>query len=315
MGKMAPPASHRPLVGIGWMVATGPLFVGVAMVVKHLGDALPPPQAAFLRYALGLVFFLPMMPAIAREVAAPRPLALYTLRGALHGLGVIGWFYAMTQITLAEVTALGYLNPVMVTVGAALLLGERLALRRTLAVVAALAGVLVILRPGLRAVEAGHLVMLVTATCFAGSYLLAKPLSARAPPEVIVAMLSVVVTVVLAPFAAASWVTPRPADLAWLMLVAAFATGGHYAMTRAFRAAPISATQPVIFLQLVWATAMGALVFGEAVDPFVVAGGTIIVAAVSFIAWREAVLRRRVSAGTAANEPAGPPPAQGPSAR
>jgi len=298
-------ASHgqRPLAGMGWMVLTGLLFVGVTATVKHLGTVMPAPEAAFLRYALGLIFFLPMAPAIRREMRRPGVLAPYALRGLAHGLGVIGWFYAMTEITLAEVTALGYLNPVVVTLGAALFLGERLALRRTLAVLAALAGVIVILRPGLRALGPGHLAMLLTATCFAASYLMAKPLAGRARPEVIVAMLSVVVTIVLAPVAAAVWVTPRGADLAWLLLVAAFATAGHFTMTLALRAAPLGATQPVIFLQLVWATLMGALAFGEPVDPFVIAGGTMIVAAVSFIAWREAMLRR----GRADAAPAAPP--------
>jgi drug/metabolite transporter (DMT)-like permease len=85
-------------------------------------------------------------------------------------------------------------------------------------------------------------------------------------------------------------------QLGWLVGVAAFATAGHYAMTRAFAAAPLSVTQPVTFLQLVWATILGATVFGEAVDPFVLAGGGMIIAAVSFMTWREAVLRRRVTA-------------------
>ena len=95
------------------------------------------------------------------------------------------------------------------------------------------------------------------------------------------------VTLVLAPFAAAVWVRPAAGDVALLLLVAAFATGGHYAMTRAFRLAPMAVTQPVTFLQLVWANLVGALVFAEPVDIWVVAGGGVILAAVSFIAWRE----------------------------
>ena len=66
-------------------------------------------------------------------------------------------------------------------------------------------------------------------------------------------------------------------------------------MTLAFREAPLAVTQPVTFLQLVWAVIVGAVFFGEGVDPFVVLGGTVIVAAVSFIAWREAVIRRRMA--------------------
>ena len=64
-------------------------------------------------------------------------------------------------------------------------------------------------------------------------------------------------------------------------------------MTLAFAAAPVTVTQPVTFLQLVWAVLLGALVFAEPVDIWVVFGGVLILASVSFITWREAVLNRR----------------------
>jgi drug/metabolite transporter (DMT)-like permease len=108
-----------------------------------------------------------------------------------------------------------------------------------------------------------------------------------------VAMLSITVTVGLAPFAFAVWVTPTWAEVGWLFLVAFFATAGHYTMTLAFRAAPLTVTQPVTFLQLVWASLLGALVFAEPVDRWVVLGGAIIMASVMFITWRESVLRRQ----------------------
>jgi drug/metabolite transporter (DMT)-like permease len=77
------------------------------------------------------------------------------------------------------------------------------------------------------------------------------------------------------------------------MGVATLATGGHYTMTLAFRDAPLAVTQPVTFLQLVWAVALGMIFFQEPFDPFVILGGTVIVSAVSFISWRESVLKRR----------------------
>jgi drug/metabolite transporter (DMT)-like permease len=63
-------------------------------------------------------------------------------------------------------------------------------------------------------------------------------------------------------------------------------------MSRAFALAPVAVTQPVVFLQLVWATLLGWYVFDEAVDPFVILGGAVIVASVSYITWREAKLRK-----------------------
>ncbi|WP_372886967.1 EamA family transporter, partial [Shimia sp.] len=89
------------------------------------------------------------------------------------------------------------------------------------------------------------------------------------------------------------WVTPTAWDLAILFAVACFATAGHYTMTLAFAAAPITVTQPVSFLQLVWAVLLGWLVFEESLDLWVVVGGLVIICAISFITWREAVLKRR----------------------
>ncbi|MDG4647474.1 DMT family transporter [Roseibacterium sp. SDUM158017] len=290
----------RPVIGVFWMLVTGLCFVAVTATVKMVGDDVPAAQAAFLRYVLGLVFLVPMIPAMRAATLTPRVLKLFGLRGAAHALGVISWFYAMTRIPIAEVTAMNYLNPVYVTVLAVIVLGERISARRIGAVVLALIGALVILRPGFRELDPGHFAMLFTAASFAVGYLLAKILADEVPAPAVVFMLSVTVTLALAPFAYAVWVPVGWGDLGWLFLTAVFATGGHLTMTLAFRAAPLTVTQPVTFLQLVWATALGALVFAEPVDVFVILGGAMIIASVSYIALREAQLRRRVAAAGSA---------------
>ena len=278
-----------------WMLLTGLCFVAVTGIVKYVGSNVPAAQAAFLRYVLGLVFLLPMIRPIIAARLTRRQLGLFTLRGLVHSGAVILWFFAMTQIPIAEVTAMNYLNPVYVTLAAALFLGEALPPRRLAAVGFALLGAIVILRPGIRAIEPGHIAMLFTALGFAASYLIAKIVSGEVSAAVVVGMLSVTVTIGLAPFAWAVWVTPTLSDLGWLFLVACFATAGHYTMTLAFAAAPLTVTQPVTFLQLVWAVTLGWAVFGEAVDGWVILGGAIIMASVTFITWREALARRKIT--------------------
>jgi drug/metabolite transporter (DMT)-like permease len=275
------------------MLLTGVCFVAVTALVKVLGQRIPAPEAAFLRYLLGMVFLLPMLGALRRTRFTRHLHLLFFGRGMLHAIGVMLWFFAMTRIPIAEVTALNYLSPVYVTIGAALFLGERLALRRVMAVAAALIGAVIILRPGFRDINSGHMAMLIAAVVFGGSYLLAKYSVGKSNPVSVVAMLSVWVTIALAPFAVAVWVTPTLAELAILFGVACFATAGHYTMTLAFDAAPVTVTQPVTFLQLVWAVLLGALVFGEGLDIWVVAGGSLILGAITFITWREAVVRRK----------------------
>lgn len=282
---------NRPVAGVIWMLITGLMFVAVTAIVKHVGSELPAAQSAFLRYLLGLVFLIPMIGPIRRAKLTTRALKLFGFRGVVHTLGVTLWFYAMTQISIAEVTAMNYLSPVYVTIGAAFFLGEKLALRRIMAVAVALLGAMVILRPGFRELSPGHFAMLITAVMFAGSYLTAKVMADEVSPAVVVGMLSIMVTIGLAPLAAWVWVTPTLTQLGWMFLLACFATAGHYTMTLAFQAAPVAVTQPVTFLQLFWAVLLGALVFDEGLDGWVIFGGVIILASVSFITWREAVLK------------------------
>ncbi|WP_189680387.1 DMT family transporter [Seohaeicola zhoushanensis] len=290
---MSETVPSRPLVGILWMLFAGICFVGVNALVKILGSRIPAPESAFLRYLIGLVFLLPLV----RQMASVRiDRLLWTQfigRGMFHSLGVMLWFYAMTQISLADVTAINYLTPVYITIGAAIFLGERLAIRRILAIFVALIGAAIILRPGFREIGVGHWAMMLAALIFAGSYILAKIVVDKAKPALVMGMLSLWVSVGLAPFAIAVWVPPTMNEILLLAGVAVCATIGHYAMTLAFAAAPMALTQPVTFLQLVWATLLGALFFHEAIDPFVIGGGLLILASVTFISWREAMLNRR----------------------
>lgn len=288
-------ASQHPVTGVFWMLVTGVMFVAVTAVVKFVGDALPAAEAAFLRYLLGLVFLIPMIGAMRSAKFTPRLWKIFGFRGVVHTLGVTLWFYAMTRISITEVTAMNYLAPIYITLGAALFLGERLALRRIVAIAVAFVGALIILRPGFRELNDGHFAMIFTAIMFAGSYLSAKIMADEVSPAVVVGMLSVTVTIGLAPLAWMVWVTPTLAQMGWMFLVAIFATAGHYTMTLAFRSAPLTVTQPVTFLQLVWATLLGWSVFNEGVDIFVVLGGALIMASVAFITWREAVLRRQTT--------------------
>lgn len=282
----------KPLVGVGWMILTGFLFVAVTAVVKHGAQNLPAPQSAFLRYAIGLIFVLPMIKPMLDAHLTNRQLRLFCIRGAAHTIGVILWFFAMTRITIAEVTAMNYMTPVYVTLGAALVLSERVAARRLIAVFVAFVGALIVLRPGMRELGDGHFAMIGTALFFSVSYLTAKMMSDEVPASVVVGMLSITVTIGLAPFAFAVWQPPTAAEVGWMAVIAVLATAGHYTMTLAFAAAPVSVTQPITFLQLIWSVAIGALLFSEPIDNWVIFGGLVIIASTTFIAIREAMLRR-----------------------
>ena len=90
----------------------------------------------------------------------------------------------------------------------------------------------------------------------------------------------------------AVWIPPTWTEIGLLFAVASLATAGHCTMTLPFASAPLTVTQPVTFLQLIWAVLIGYFAFDEAVDAWVMLGGFVILGSVSFITWREAVLKR-----------------------
>ena len=278
--------------GMAWMLASTLLFVGVTGTVRHLGSDMSAPQAAFIRYAFGIMLLAPFLLKIkARDVITPR-MGLHAVRGFVHGFSVMLWFFAMARIPIAEVTALGYTTPIFITVGAAIFLGERFRVRRLIAVLIGVFGTLVIVRPGFVTIELGTLAQLAAAPLFAASALVSKKLTETEPSEVIIALMSLFVTLTLMPFAIATWRTPTVEELAWLFATATLATLGHYTMTRAYQAAEIAVTQPLSFLQLVWAVLLGYYVFAETPDVWTIAGSIVIVASATYIAHREARLSR-----------------------
>ena len=286
------------LHGILWMGLSGLLFVGVTGVVRYLGADMPPIQSSFIRYVFGLILLIPLI--IKMEMKWPRgkKLVLFSARGIAHAMAVSLWFYAMARIPITDVIAIGYTAPIYVTIGAALFLGERLRLHRVLAIVAGFIGTLVILRPGLVEIQIGALAQIAAAPIFATSFLLAKVLTRDEKPIVIVVMLTVFCTAALAPGAIWQWQTPTMSQLFWLAVVALFATLGHFAQTKAYQSAPITATQPVWFLQLVWGALLGYFVFNEGIDPYVLAGAGIIITAVTYISHRESRREAKIKNST-----------------
>ena len=275
------------------MLVTGVLFVMVTGIVRHLGSDLPAVEAAFIRYAIGIVLIFPFLMGTLRTNLIPRRLGLHVLRGAVHGGGVMLWFFAMARIPIAEVTAIGFTAPLFATIGAAMFLGERLRARRITAVLVGFLGTLIILRPGIEAIHIGALAQLAAGPLLACSLIVGKKLTETQPASTIVAWLSVLVTLVLLPPAMAVWRAPALEEIAWLTATAACATAGNYTLIRSMSLAELSLLQPFSFLQLVWASLLGQVVFAEEPDAWTWIGGAIIVAAATYIAHREALARRR----------------------
>jgi len=284
---------NSTLQGVCWMVLATLLFVAMTSIIRYLGSSIPSLEAAFIRYLFGTLMVLPFIIRHWPKSMSPLTIKLYTSRSIIHTIGVGLWFYAMARIPVAEVTAIGYAAPIFTAIGAALFLGEKMRTRRIVGILFGFIGTLIILRPGFQELNLGQIAQLCATPMFAASFLIAKKLTDTESSIMIVGMLSLGCTIVLLPGAIIQWQTPTFHEFAWLMLTAFFATAGHYAMTRALKAAPITLTQPIGFLQLIWAIIIGYFLFDEGLDKFVLLGGAVVVGATTYISHRELQAARR----------------------
>ena len=286
---------NQSIVGIMWMVLTTILFVAVTATVRYLEGEVPAPQAAFLRYAIGTMLLIPSLISLIKVKPNKSLMNKFLLRGLVHSFGVTLWFYAMSVMPVAEVTAIGFLTYIFVSIGACLFFKEKLHKHRMTAVIISFIGALIILRPGFKVIESGQFAMLMATIVFTASYLIAKIVSKERTSAEIVAMLSVFTTIFLIPSAIYSWEPISLKALLILAFTALIATIGHITMTQAIKAAPMVVTQPILFLQLVWASMIGFFLFDEQFDLYVIIGGTVIMICVCYVSYREHVLGKKIT--------------------
>ena len=286
---------NQSLVGILWMVITTILFVGVTASVRFLDGEVPAPQAAFLRYLIGTLLLTPALISLIKVKPNKPLMKKFVLRGFVHSFGVTMWFYAMSVMPVAEVTAIGFLTYIFVSIGACLFLNEKLHKHRLTAIIISFIGALIILRPGFKEIGNGQIGMLIATIVFTLSYLIAKIVSKEKSSAEIVAMLSLFTTIFLIPTAIYSWEPLSIKALIVLTFTAVIATLGHITMTKAIKSAPMVVTQPILFLQLVWASMVGLFIFDENFDPFVISGGTVIMICVCYVSYREHKLGKKIT--------------------
>ena len=284
-----------PVQGMAWMVLGGVLFSFLNAIARELTLHLDVYQSQFLRYLFGLLFILPWVWREGWRAYMPVNMVGQFWRGGVHTLGLILWFTALPKIPLADVTAIGFTGPIFIMLGAAWFLGEPMRKDRWIAAVVGFAGVLVVVLPKMSG-EGGwfNLVMLASSPVFAASFLITKALTRYEKAGVIVLWQALTVTILSLPMALPNW--QAPTLMQWLGFAATGVLGtlAHYCLTRAFALADISATQSLRFLDLVWASLLGWLVFGDVPSQWTWAGALVILGATVWIARRES--RRKITA-------------------
>ena len=279
-------------VARGFVIAivAGFLFTGLNGSVKELAQEMPPQLVSWGRWLAGIAVILPIM--LWQDGVAglsTRNLKFHVFRGLFHFGGYGLWYEAVVWLPLATMAALGFTGPIFVTVGAVLFLGEKVRARRWIAVAIGFAGMLVIVRPGLVPMNPGVWMMLAAVPLMAGSNLVAKAVSSRERPALIVFWQSVVAALCFTPFGLWFWQTPTGPQLLLFAAAGFCGTLGYFFITWSYRLLDISALQPITFLGIVWAALMDVLVWGKTSDLWTFVGAAIIVASTSYIAHREAL--------------------------
>ncbi len=270
-------------------ILSGIFFTFLNGSVKELVTELPPLFVAWGRWIGGIVLIAPYMLWRA-GIAGMRTqdFKLHAFRGLFHTSGYGLWYEAVVWLPLATVAALGFTGPIFVTLGAVLFLHEKVHWRRWVAVAVGFLGMLVIVRPGLGSVNPGILMMLGAVPLIAGSNLVAKVVSGRDKPAVVVLWQSIVGAICFTPLGLWFWQTPSPEQLLLFLSAGFFGTVGYFFITWGYRLLDISALQPITFLGIVWAALMDVAVWGKTSDIWTFVGAAIIVAATTYIAHREA---------------------------
>lgn len=280
------PATVRALL---WTTAAGFAFSLLNTFMRVLAIELGTYQTQFLRYAFGLFVMLPLMLRAGLAAYRPNNITSQFTRGAVHTVGLYIWFAAIPYLTIADTTAIAFTTPIFIMLGAAWMFRERMRWERGVAAAIGFAGVMIVVAPKLTGAAGGWtLVMLASAPIFALSFLMTKQLTRSERTTVIVAWQSISISLLSLPMAALHW--QWPTAMQWLSFLACGLLGsvGHYMLTRSFSIADISATQSVRFLDLVWATMLGWMVFGDLPSQSTLIGGAVICASTLWIAQREA---------------------------
>ena len=260
-----------------WMALSISSFLAMSVAGRATTAELNVFQVLELRSVIGFFILLPLVLASGGFAAmrTQRPLA-HIARNVVHYTGQAAWLYALTLIPLAVLISIEFTTPIWTAILAVTFLGERLSRPKLMAVVLGLIGVVVIVRPGVNAVDPGHLVVLGAAVCFGISLVLVKSLTRTdSVVRIIFWMLIIQSALGLIP-AVYVWRTPSLELWPWILLIAFTGMSSHFCMARALTYADATVISPMDFLRVPLSALVGWLLYHEQIDVFT-AGGALLI--------------------------------------
>lgn len=283
------------------MMAAGVIMIpGIDAIAKHLSATLSPGQIAASRFLFQLVFLLPVILITGRKLLSGHPI-LNALRGALIALATLLFFWGLKYLPLADAISIFFVEPLVLTLIAALFLGERVGWRRLTAIGVGFIGALLVIRPSFQTIGLPAFLPLGAACSFAVYLALTRRVAAI--DDVLTMQLWAGIFGLLTlgtallfgdlarvPVLDATW----PSTYEWSMLAAlgAIATSGHLLIVGAFRRASPSILAPFQYLEILGATLLGVLIFGDFPGLATWTGIAIIVGSGLYVFHRERRLAR-----------------------
>lgn len=281
--------------GILFMMAAIFLFTVMDATAKALSQRVDVVMTLWARYTgQTLVVFLLVLPRLRTVLRTNYPW-LQALRSIFLLLATTFFFFGISFIGLAEATAIIDLHPVLLTLGAAVILKEPFGLRRGLAIAAALLGALVIIRPGTAVFSPYAILPLMAAIMFAAYALTTRFVGRDEDAWTSLLYTAAVGTVILSVVVPFFWVTPDATALSMMVVIGVIGAVGQLMLIRALMTAEAGVVAPFAYVGLIFATLWGFLFFGEIPDAATFVGAGIIVAAGIYVWYRETRLARGAS--------------------
>jgi len=256
-------------------------------LVRFVSEVLPPFQIAFFRNVFGLAFLLPLLMRSRFAILRTKQIGLHALRGVINMAAMLMFFTALSISPIAKVTALGFTAPIFMAILAVLVLGERFRIYRWSAIFLGFVGMLIILRPGLVAIDTGALLVTGSAALWAVAMIIIKIQSRTESSLTIVAYMGIFLGVFSIAPALWVWQPFGLKTLGLMVLIGLFGSIAQMAISQSLKETDPTALMPFDFLKLIWTAMIGAWFFAEIPDIYTWIGATVIFLSGLFIAFRE----------------------------
>ena len=287
-------------LGMGLMAVTMLAAPGMDALAKVLTATLSPGQVTWGRFAFQTLVLLPFMLAAGQRIRTAQA-RIHAARGALIGSALLLMIWALKYLPLANAIAIFFVEPLVLTLFSGLFLGERVGPRRLAAVVVGLAGALVVIRPTWSAFGWASVLPLGTAICFAGYLALTRHCAASEGPLPMQLWAGLFAALLLTaaiglgeglelPVLDPVW--PAPRDWALLAALGLLSAVAHVLIAFAFRLAPAGILAPFQYVEIISATLLGFVLFGDFPDALTWLGTGLIIGSGLYVFVRERRLSR-----------------------